>query len=85
MALFLPSPNVDSTLAGCYVASPVRFMIYGRKSVSQLKDVLAKLNVSRAVIITGNSLMTKTPVIKDIEEVLGANHIGTFSKIGQHS
>lgn len=41
---------------------------------------------SKAFIITGNSLATKTPVIKELEALLGSkHHAGTFSKISQHA
>ncbi|RDW68243.1 hypothetical protein BP5796_08900 [Coleophoma crateriformis] len=70
---------------GTYVASPVKLMIYGRGEAYQLPTVLAKLGASKAFIITGNSLATKTPVIKKIEETLGPVHVGTYSSIGQHT
>lgn len=40
---------------------------------------------SKAFILTGNSLATKTSLIKQIEEQLGSRHASTFSKIGQHA
>jgi alcohol dehydrogenase class IV len=39
----------------------------------------------QAFIITGSSLATKTPLIKQVEELLGAKHAGTFSNIKQHA
>jgi len=51
----------------------------------KLKEVIEKLGTSKAYIITGRSLSTKTPVIKDVEESLGSSHVGTFNKIGQHA
>ena len=41
---------------------------------------------SKAFIITGSSLANKTPLIKQVEELLTKNHhAGTFSSIGQHA
>lgn len=41
---------------------------------------------SKAFIITGNSLATKTPLIKQVESLLGSHrHAGTFSKITEHA
>ncbi|KAL2062747.1 hypothetical protein VTL71DRAFT_5819 [Oculimacula yallundae] len=78
--------SVDSSLAGCYVAAPVRFMVYGRGSVlKSLPDIISKLRGSKALIVTGKTLSTKTPVIKDIESLLGSTHVGTFNEIGQHA
>jgi alcohol dehydrogenase class IV len=39
----------------------------------------------QAFIITGASLATKTPLIKQVEGLLGAKHAGTFSNIKQHA
>jgi hypothetical protein len=36
-------------------------------------------------IVTVFSLYEKTPVIKEIEAILGNTHVSTFSKIGQHA
>src|SRR6266536_1784982 len=46
-----------------------------------LKEVISKLGCSKAYIITGKSLDEKTPVIREIEKILGPAHAGTFSKI----
>ncbi|CZR63053.1 related to Lactaldehyde reductase [Phialocephala subalpina] len=77
--------QVDSSLSGTYVASPIRFMIYGLGTAKKLNEVVGKLGASKAYIITGQSLSTKTPVIKDAEASLGSMHVGTFNKIGQHA
>lgn len=39
---------------------------------------------SKAFIITGQSLATKTPLIQELETLLGTHHAGTFSQIKQH-
>ncbi|PBP23457.1 alcohol dehydrogenase IV [Diplocarpon rosae] len=77
--------QVDSSLVGCYSVSPARYMIYGRGTAQKLDEVIAKIGTTKAFIITGRSLSTKTPVIKDAEAALGSAHVGTFSKIGQHA
>jgi len=60
-------------------------VLYGRGTISQLPGLLDSLNLHRAFIVTGNSLRNKTPVISDIENLLGGKHVGTFSRIGQHA
>jgi 3-oxoacid CoA-transferase len=60
-------------------------MVYGQGSIQRLPELLDSLKVHKAFIVTGSSLHTKTPVIKDIEAILGDKHIKTFSKIGQHA
>ncbi|KAL3426723.1 maleylacetate [Phlyctema vagabunda] len=85
LPVFLEYRNANSSLNGIYPASPVRFMIYGRGTANNLKETIKKIGASKAFIITGNSLATKTPVIADIERTLGDAHAGTFSGIGQHT
>jgi alcohol dehydrogenase class IV len=65
---------------------PLQRLHYGPNTVEQhLKSCLPS-ETSKAFIITGNSLYTKTPLIKKVEELLGsAHHAGTFSKIGAHA
>ncbi|RDL29915.1 uncharacterized protein BP5553_10542 [Venustampulla echinocandica] len=77
--------QVDSSLAGAYQAAPVKSMIYGRGTGKTLANVISTLGASRAFIITGQSLSTRTPVIKEIEKSLGNSHVGTFNKIAQHA
>ncbi|KAK0105610.1 hypothetical protein ONS95_004141 [Cadophora gregata] len=77
--------QVDSSLVGCYPASPIKFMIYGRGTAKKLDEVISKIRASKAFIVTGQSLSTRTPVIKDAEASLGQAHVGTFNKIGQHA
>ena len=43
------------------------------------------LKAKKAYIVTGSSLQNKTPVIKEIEGILGEKHIKTFSKVAQHA
>ncbi|KAH3917840.1 hypothetical protein HBI56_112890 [Parastagonospora nodorum] len=39
---------------------------------------------SRVYIITGTSLATKTPLVRQLEDILGRHHAGTISNIRQH-
>jgi alcohol dehydrogenase class IV len=39
---------------------------------------------SKVFIVTGTSLATKTPLVRQLEEKLGRYHAGTISGIGQH-
>jgi alcohol dehydrogenase class IV len=60
-------------------------VVYGRGSIQRLPELLQSLKASKAFIVTGSSLQTKTPVIKEIEGILGDKHIKTYSKIAQHA
>lgn len=53
--------------------------------MKRLPELLDSLNAKKAFIVTGSSLQTKTPVIKNIENLLGDKHIKTFSHISQHA
>jgi alcohol dehydrogenase class IV len=99
--IFLKSPSVirnsstkaksamteatNHPLSGLWQPTQLQKLHYGPGSVQKhLLDCLPNEN-SKAFIITGSSLATKTPLVKQVEEVLGAKHAGTFSKIGQHA
>jgi len=72
-------------LAGLWKPTHLERLHYGPESVKKyLLECLPK-DTSKAFIITGSSLATKTSLINQVEEVLGDKHAGTFSKIGQHA
>ena len=59
-------------------------VISGIGALSQLPEALARLGVTRALLITGRTLATKTDLVARVEETLGASHAGTFSDCVQH-
>ncbi|KAF2138468.1 uncharacterized protein K452DRAFT_290608 [Aplosporella prunicola CBS 121167] len=73
-------------LSGLWKPIHLEKLWYGPNSVQQhLLESLPK-KTSKAFIITGSSLATKTPLIKQIEDLLGKDHhAGTFSNIKQHA
>lgn len=67
------------TLAGLY---------YGPGSVSTaLPKLLSDLGASKALVVTGNSLYTKTDVVKRVEGILREQnrYADTFYNIGEHT
>jgi alcohol dehydrogenase class IV len=72
-------------LTGQFETTTLSKVVYGRGTTSRLPELLESLNASKAFIVTGSSLQTKTPVISQIEAILGDKHVATFSKIGQHA
>lgn len=75
----------NNPLAGLWQPTQLQRLHYGSGSVkTHLLSCLPSEN-SKAFIITGNSLATKTPLVKDVEKILGSKHAGTFSKIGEHA
>ena len=73
-------------LSGLWQPTQLQTMVYGPGSVQKhLKSLLPTEN-SKAFIITGSSLATRTDIIKQVEDLLTSHaHAGTFSKIGQHA
>lgn len=74
-----------SPLKGLYKPTTLKALYYGSNTVQEnLKSCLPS-DSSKAFIITGSSLANKTSLIKQIEELLGKSHAGTFSSIRQHA
>lgn len=72
-------------MSGLWQPTQLQRLHYGANSVkSHLLSCLPS-DRSKAFIITGSSLATKTPLVSDVESLLGSKHAGTFSKIGQHA
>ena len=72
-------------IPGQYEPTQLSKVVYGRGSIQRLPELLDSLKARKAFIVTGSSLQHKTPVIKEIETMLGDKHVKTFSKIGQHA
>lgn len=71
---------------GLWQPAQLQKMIYGPGSVQKHLKSCLPTEKSKAFIITGSSLATKTNVIKQVEDLLtSSHHAGTFSKIGQHA
>ncbi|KPI42023.1 Alcohol dehydrogenase 4 [Cyphellophora attinorum] len=61
-------------------------LYYGPDAVKQHLLSCLPSEKSKAFIITGNSLATKTPLIKELESLLSSkHHAGTFSNIKEHA
>lgn len=73
-------------LSGLWMPNRLERMYYGPLSVDKHLMSCLPSSKSKAFIITGSSLATKTPLIQQIERLLGsAHHAGTFSNIKQHA
>jgi alcohol dehydrogenase len=67
-----------------YKLQPGQRVISGLGSLDRLPDVLQSLGRSRAVIMTGNTLATKTDLVEQVKSALGELHAGTFAACKQH-
>ncbi|EUC48675.1 hypothetical protein COCMIDRAFT_33952 [Bipolaris oryzae ATCC 44560] len=72
-------------LSGLWQPTQLQRLYYGADSVTKYLLACLPKTSSKAFIITGTSLATKTPLVKQVEELLGEKHAGTFSKIGEHA
>ena len=88
-------------MLGTYTPTPLRKVHYGPNTLAdqllpsiryllaqaQGGDVDERTVTGKVMIVTGRSLMEKTPVIKDVEKVLKKNGFYglTFSDIAQHA
>ncbi|KAF2223858.1 hypothetical protein BDZ85DRAFT_273976 [Elsinoe ampelina] len=75
----------NKPLSGLYKPTHLQQLFYGPKSVEKHLLECLPTEQSKAFIITGASLANKTPLVKDIEKILGSRHAGTFSNIKQHA
>jgi alcohol dehydrogenase class IV len=73
-------------LSGMYRAHDLKGLYYGPDVVKNYIRSALPTKTSKAFIITGNSLATKTPLIGDLEALLGSDNLaGTFSDIKEHA
>ncbi|KAL8719764.1 MAG: hypothetical protein Q9181_008023 [Wetmoreana brouardii] len=78
--------STGNPLSGLWKPTHLQAMYYGPNSVEKHLTSCLPTSTSKAFIITGSSLASKTPLIKQVEALLGTtHHAGTFSNIGQHA
>lgn len=78
--------STEHPLSGLWKASQLERMYYGPDSVNKHLLSCLPTSSSKAFIITGSSLAKKTPLIEQVETLLGSkHHAGTFSNIKQHA
>lgn len=65
------------------VCGPDR-VISGIGALAQLPNVLEQIGAKRALIVTGQTLSSKTDLVSRVEATLKGAHVGTFSACGQH-
>ncbi|KAI4173471.1 MAG: hypothetical protein LQ348_006577 [Seirophora lacunosa] len=76
----------EHPLSGLWTPSHLQAMHYGPASVKQHLLEHLPSNTSKAFIVTGSSLATKTSLISQVESLLGPDHhAGTFANITQHA
>ncbi|KAJ4327800.1 hypothetical protein N0V84_001762 [Fusarium piperis] len=75
----------DSPLSGLWRPQDhLKYLHYGSGCVERHLLSVIPSPTSKVFIITGSSMATKTPAIRNLEELLGELHAGTYSDIKQH-
>jgi alcohol dehydrogenase class IV len=77
-------PEVDRQLSGQFTLLPIDDVFYGPGSVSNLEGVLAANGVKRAMLITGTTLATKTPLVDRVVAAAGGRIAGVFHETVMH-
>jgi alcohol dehydrogenase class IV len=73
-------------LSGLWKPTQLKALYYGPDVVKTHLLSALPSESSKAFIVTGQSLATKTPLVKELEELLTAkHHAGTFSHIREHA
>lgn len=72
------------TTNGIYTFLPLEKVIHGPGSIEQLPLEIDRLGGRRVLIITGRTLAHETPLVSNLETMLGDRHAATFSGIRQH-
>lgn len=82
----LSSMNESKPLTGVWKPAHLESLYYGPSSVRDNLVSCLPSSSSKAFIITGSSLASKTTLVQQVEELLSSkHHAGTFSNIKQHA
>src|SRR5579883_1907537 len=74
----------DSVIRGTVQFLPIDRIVYGPGVVQRLPEALDRLGLRRALIITGSSISTATPLLHRIEQLLGRRCAATYTGVRQH-
>ncbi len=69
---------------GVYTFLPQERVFHGPGCLADLPAEVERLGGRRVFIITGRTLAEKTPLVRQLQTLLGDSHVGTFSSIRQH-
>jgi alcohol dehydrogenase class IV len=70
--------------AGRYESTATEAVVFGPGCASRLGEELERLGRSRALLVTGNTIATKSSLVDRISDVLGDALAGVFSGAEQH-
>jgi maleylacetate reductase len=68
---------------GTHTFLPTERVHFGEGSLGQIEEEARPSD--RAFVVTGRSLYENTDLVRRVEALLGEKHVGTFSRVGQHT
>ncbi|MGB1884904.1 MAG: iron-containing alcohol dehydrogenase [Gammaproteobacteria bacterium] len=71
-------------LNGSFTFLPIEDVHYGAGAINGLETALAHAGVSRALLITGTTLATKTDLVERVQSTAGGRIAGVFHETVQH-
>ena len=74
-----------TTRQGEYTFLPQEHILFGAGSIQHLADEVQKYKRTKALLITGKTLATKTNVIQQVLQALGTTSAEVFHEIGEHA
>ncbi|KAL8725159.1 MAG: hypothetical protein Q9166_007534 [cf. Caloplaca sp. 2 TL-2023] len=81
----MPAVSSIKGLSGLWQPNrSLKTLCYGSGCVEQHLLSTLPTPSSKVIIVTGTSLATKTPLVRQLETLLGEHHAGTISGIRQH-
>jgi len=77
--------GADTGLHGVYTFLPQDRVIFGAGSLAELAGAARRLDGHRVLVVTGQTLAMRTPVVDEVVRALGGLHAGTAPTIGEHA
>ena len=59
-------------------------VVFGLGAVKHLGEKMGELGGKRALVVTGNTIATKTDMVEQVKGILGNKYAGVFSGVPQH-
>ncbi len=75
-------PKTD--LVGAFTFLPIEDVYYGAGAIDSLADILAQHGIERALLITGNTLATKTNLVDRVVDASAGRIAAVFHETTQH-
>lgn len=78
------APRLDRRL-GEFAFPQTDKVIVGADTLSRLPDEVDRLGCSRVFVVTGNSIATRTPLLVQVQKLLGGRYAGAYTGCQQHA